>query len=167
MNKEIKWYAVHTRPRWEKKVAGILHKKGIEFYCPLNKILRQWADRKKFVFEPLFTGYVFIRSTEEEHLKVKQTAGVINIVYWLGKPAVVKDAEIDAIKKFLDNYNNVQVQKTQININDKVRIIHGPLIYLEGHVMNIMKHSIKILLPSLGFAMIAQLEYSSVEKMPN
>jgi hypothetical protein len=52
---ETKWYAVYTRPRWEKKVAEILTDKKIENYCPLNKVVRQWSDRKKIVHEPLFT----------------------------------------------------------------------------------------------------------------
>ncbi|HCY90719.1 MAG TPA: antitermination protein NusG, partial [Chitinophagaceae bacterium] len=47
------WYVVYTRPRWEKKVALNLAQKGIEHYCPLNKVRKQWSDRKKMVLEPL------------------------------------------------------------------------------------------------------------------
>ncbi|HMJ47328.1 MAG TPA: transcription termination/antitermination NusG family protein, partial [Ferruginibacter sp.] len=57
MNK--KWYVVYTRPRWEKKVAATLDERGVENYCPLNRVNRQWSDRKKVVLEPLFKGYVF------------------------------------------------------------------------------------------------------------
>jgi len=86
------WYAVHTRPRWEKKVAGQLAKKRLEYYCPLNKVQRQWSDRKKIILEPLFTSYVFVRLSETEHLPVLQTDGVLSFVYWLKKPAVIQDA---------------------------------------------------------------------------
>src|ERR1700733_7578238 len=91
------WYAVHTRPRWEKKVAGLLAKKKLEFYCPLNKVQRQWSDRKKIVTEPLFSSYVFVHIDETEQVPVRVTDGVINFVYWLGKPAVVRNEEILAI----------------------------------------------------------------------
>ncbi|MEY4660481.1 MAG: hypothetical protein RLZZ42_433, partial [Bacteroidota bacterium] len=55
-----KWFAVYTRSRCEKKVAQMLTKRGIVNYCPLNKKLRQWSDRKKYIFEPLFPSYVFV-----------------------------------------------------------------------------------------------------------
>ena len=48
------WHAVYTKPRWEKKVAALLDAKGIEYYCPLNRVVKQWSDRKKTVLEPLF-----------------------------------------------------------------------------------------------------------------
>ncbi|MEO6221006.1 MAG: transcription termination/antitermination NusG family protein, partial [Ginsengibacter sp.] len=56
MISEKTWYVVYTRPRWEKKIAENLLRLGIEHYCPLNKVTRQWSDRKKKVLEPLFKG---------------------------------------------------------------------------------------------------------------
>ena len=84
MNEEKKWYVVYTRPRWEKKVSGILMSRGIEYYCPLNKVMKQWSDRKKIVLEPLFKGYVFIKIPESLKWEVKSVEGVLNYVYWLG-----------------------------------------------------------------------------------
>ena len=103
MTKEPKWYAVYTKPRWEKKVAELLARQGMEQYCPLNKVQRQWSDRKKTIEEPLFKSYVFIHVKEDALLNVKQTDGVINLLYWLGKPAVIKDFEIEAIRNFLSS----------------------------------------------------------------
>src|SRR6188768_4001625 len=108
---EAKWYAVYTKPRWEKKVADLLTKKGLTNYCPLNKVRKQWADRKKTVYEPLFTSYVFVYVTELEHLILKKTSGVINLVYWLGKPALIRDEEILTIKNFLEGHINVKLEK--------------------------------------------------------
>src|SRR3954463_15590086 len=167
MDKELKWYAVHTRQRWEKKVAHLLEKKGIEQYCPLNKVTRQWSDRKKVVLEPLFNSYVFIRVTEADHLKVKQTDGVFSLVHWLGKPAVIKDEEIETIKRFLNDHQNVQLEKAAVNINDNVRIIQGPLLSMEGSILEIMNHSVKVFLPSLGYSMTAKIQRSHVEKVFN
>lgn len=165
MNNELKWYAVYTRPRWEKKVADLLERKGVEHYCPLNKVQRQWSDRKKLVLEPLFTSYVFIRVSEADHLRVKQTDGVINLVYWLGKPAVIKDAEIAAIRRFLNDYHNVQLERATVNVSDTVRIVQGPLLSMEGSVVEVMTHTVKVLLPSLGFTMTAQVQRSHIEKI--
>ena len=48
-----KWYAVYTRPRFEKQVGQRLLEEGIEAYVPLIKTMRQWSDRKKVVELPL------------------------------------------------------------------------------------------------------------------
>ncbi len=157
------WYAVYTRPRWEKKASELLSKKQIENYCPLNQVVRKWSDRKKVIYEPLFTSYVFINAAEQEHSVVKQTDGVLNFVYWLGKPAIIKEAEIDTIKNFLSEYKNVRLEQTEVNIHDTVRINSGPFMQREGDVMEVKNKSVKIYLPSLGYAMIAEIEKTNVE----
>jgi transcription antitermination factor NusG len=157
------WYALYTRPRWEKKVADLLEKKKVEVYCPLNKVQKQWADRRKIVFEPLFTSYVFVFVSEQEHLSIKQTDGVVNFVYWLNRPAVIRNEEIDTIKKFLHEYDHVSVEKTQVNLNDKVRIINGPLMMWEGNVVEIRTNTVKISLPSLGQTLVAEIRKENLE----
>jgi len=162
MNEIMKWFAVYTRPRSEKKVAEILTRRKIENYCPINKIVRQWSDRKKVVHEPLFTSYVFARVSESNVTALKQTNGVINLVYWLGKPAVIRDLEIEAVRKFLSEYSNIKLQKTPVTINDHVRVLSGPLMDLEGKVLSIGSNTVKLALPSLGYMMFAELETSNV-----
>ena len=162
---EKKWYAVYTRMRWEKKVAELLTKKQIENYCPLNKVVRQWADRKKIVLEPLFTSYVFVRTTEANHIDLKKTDGVINMVYWLGKPAVIRDNEIDIIRSFLDDYRDINLEKTPVNINDLVRVISGPFMDYQGQVIAVKTKTVKIVLPSLGFIMSAEVGTANVKRL--
>jgi transcription antitermination factor NusG len=65
-----KWYAIYTRPRWEKKVNFLLQGKGIESYCPLNKVRRKWSDRIKTIEEPLFKSYVFVKIDESSILYI-------------------------------------------------------------------------------------------------
>ena len=154
---------MYTKPRWEKKVAELLTKKKIESYCPLNRVRRQWADRKKIVLEPLFTSYVFARVCENEHVPLLQTAGIINLVYWLGTPAVIRDVEIDVIKRFLDEHSDVQLERTKVNVNDIVRVISGPLMEHEGRVVSVKNKTVKISLPSLGYIMAAEVEAANIE----
>ncbi len=75
-----KWFAIYTRPRWEKKVHILLMQKGIESYCPLNKVRRRWSDRIKLVEEPLFKSYVFVKTDEAGRTPVRMTDGVVNFV---------------------------------------------------------------------------------------
>ena len=157
------WYALYTKPRWEKKVAALLTQKGLENYCPLNKVLKQWHDRKKLVEEPLFSSYVFVFVTPTEVAEIKKTEGIINFVYWLGKPAVVREEEITAIKNFLGEHKEVRLEKARINVDDRVQIIQGQLMHKEGTVMEIYHKTVRVLLPTLGFALVAQVEKSSIE----
>jgi transcription antitermination factor NusG len=163
MNSEKKWYALYTRVRWEKKVAALLTKKNIENYCPQTKVEKQWADRKKVILEPLFTSYVFVRVATIDHSFLRNTDGVVNIVYWLNKPAIIENAEIDTIKQFLDEYTNVSVSKAHVNINDTVKIVSGALTDQVGRVVAVSNTTVKVSLPSLGFIMSAELPVRKVQ----
>src|SRR4028119_578465 len=165
MTKESKWYAVYTKPRWEKKVADLLTRKQIENYCPLNKVQRQWSDRKKIILEPLFQSYVFVKIPGDMQSLVRDTSGILNFVYWLRKPAMIRDEEIDVIKRFMNEYKNVQLEKAEVNLNDKVRIIGGPLMMREGNVLEVKNKTVKVLLPSLGYALVAEIEKMNLERV--
>jgi transcription antitermination factor NusG len=158
-----KWYAVYTKPRCEKKVADLLSKKNIENYCPLNKVQKQWSDRKKIILEPLFNSYVFVRILSDEHLAVRQTYGILNFVYWLNKPALVRNDEIELIKRFLNEYKSVRLVKATVNVSDTIRVVSGPFMELQGNVISVKNKTIKIILPSLGYWMHAEVESSNVE----
>jgi transcription antitermination factor NusG len=160
---EPNWYAIYTRPRWEKKVVRQLEEEGVEHYCPLVKAERQWSDRRKIILEPLFSGYVFVRVNERDTAPVRKLDGCINFVYWLSKPAIIRAEEIDAIRQFLLDYERVQVEKTRVNLDDRVKIINGPFIEKEGKVVGIKSRTVKVLLPSLGFALVAELEKQNVQ----
>jgi transcription antitermination factor NusG len=163
MKPSSSWYAVYTKPKWEKKVAELLTRKKIETYCPLNKVLKQWHDRKKLVEEPLFTSYVFVCVSATELTEVRKTDGIINFVYWLGKPAAIREEEITTIKRFLGEHGAVNLERTRIRVNDQVQVIHGPLMHKEGTVLEVHRKTIRVLLPSLGYALVAQVEKTSVE----
>jgi transcriptional antiterminator NusG len=164
MKTALQWYALYTRPCWEKRVAELLSQQQIENYCPLQKVLRQWSDRKKVIQEPLFKSYVFVRVPESGKLTVRQTDGVLNFVNYLGKPAIIRDEEIDRVKQFLNDYKNVRVENIALYVNDQVRVIGGPFMMMKGNVVEVKRKTVKVLLPSLGFALTAEVEIANLEK---
>ena len=157
-----KWYALYTRPRWEKKVNNLLLQKGIESYCPLNKIRRKWSDRIKTVEEPLFKSYVFVKIKEEERTAVRMTNGVVNFVYWNGKPAIIKEKEIQTIKRFLDEYETVEAIKMEVATDDRVRVVAGPMMDQEGKVLEVKNKTAKVCIDSLGYLLIAYIDKSKL-----
>jgi transcription antitermination factor NusG len=153
-----KWYAIYTRPRWEKKVNQLLLEKGVESYCPLNKIRRKWSDRLKIVEEPLFKSYVFVKVQDGERSAVRTTNGVINFVYWDKKPAVIKEKEINAIRRFLDEHENVHVHPIDLKLNQRVKVIAGSLMDQEGKVLDVRHKVVKVAIDSLGYILIAYID---------
>ena len=117
----------------------------------------------KLVEEPLFKSYVFVKIGEDERSAVRMTTGVINFVYWNGKPAVVKDREIQAIRLFLNEHENVQVQKIDVLPDQRVRVISGPLMDHEGKVVSVTPKTVRIAIESLGYMLVA-LDKSKVAR---
>ena len=157
------WYAVHTRPRWEKKVASLLENKGYEYYCPLNKVTRQWSDRKKVVLEPLFKGYVFVQVAEEKKWELMNINGIVNYVYWLGKPARIPEKEIETIRKFLNEFSEVEVQEGMLPVNSTVRIKQGVLMNYQGLLLEINGNKAKVKIESMGIQLSAVFDKKNLE----
>jgi len=159
------WYAVYTRPRWEKKVNALFAEKGIESFCPLNKVHKQWSDRVKLVEEPLFKSYVFVHVPRDEQAEVRLVNGVLNFVYWLGKPAVIKQVEIDRIKRFLNQHENVSVESLQLKPNDNVVIRSGILMDKKAKVLQAFGNRVEVAIESLGYKLVAYVKRKDVEVM--
>jgi transcription antitermination factor NusG len=149
------WYVLYTRPRWEKKVAELLTTAGIENYCPLNKVTRQWSDREKVIFEPFFKSYVFVRVSENHKWGVMKFPGIVNYVHWLGKPAVVPNNEIESVKVFLSEHERVYVKRLDLEAGQKIKVTRGVFLNLEGTIVALKGKQVQIQIPSLGIALVA------------
>jgi transcription antitermination factor NusG len=158
------WYAVYTKPRWEKKVALLLSEKGVENYCPLNKVIKQWSDRRKVILEPVFKSYVFVKVEDDKKWDLKKINGIINYVYWLGKPAVIKEEEINTIRKFLNEFSDVQVSDDRgLKINSKVRIKQGLMMNYHGMLVELTGNRAKVRIESMGISLHAQFDKKNLE----
>lgn len=159
------WYVVYTRPRWEKKVAENLAEAAVEHYCPLHKISRQWSDRIKVVQEPLFKGYVFVYISEGEKLLVKEINGILNFVNWLGKPALVRETEIVAIKRFLNDFEEVAVISEKINKKDLVKVAAGIMMNYYGTVIEVKGNYAVLNIESMGLSLQATFSTRQLRKI--
>ena len=157
------WYVVYTKPRWEKKVSLSLQNKGIEYYCPLNRVIKQWSDRKKIISEPLFKGYVFIKIPEALKWDIKKIDGILNYVYWLGKPARVKETEIDTIRKFLQEFRDVEVVDQQLTVHSKVLIKQGVLMNFHGIIVEVIGNRARVSIDSMGIRLSALFDKKNLE----
>ena len=156
-----KWYIVYTRPGQEKRVAESLSRKKIECYCPLNSTTHLPVYRKKTIHEVLFCSYSFVRICETEIPELRKIHGVINLVFWLNKPVIVPDHEIDIIREFLNEYKNVTLEK--IGIDEKVKFPNTLLAENKNGGMYTTSNTANAILPSLGYVMTAETRAATIE----
>jgi transcription antitermination factor NusG len=157
-----KWYVVYTKPRWEKKVYGLMAERGMEAYCPLNRVRKKWSDRVKWVEEPLFKSYVFVKAEEMEWQNVRFINGVVNFVYWLGKPAIVKDKEIEIIRKFLNEYDEVWAEPIGLQKDAKVTIRRGAFMDKQARIVKVLNNKVRVIIESIGYSLVAVIDKSNL-----
>jgi transcription antitermination factor NusG len=141
LNDEKKWYVIHTKPKNEKKVFEQIVKKEIEVYLPLVQTIRYWSDRKKKLLIPLFPGYVFVNTNEEERKKaISNTYGAMRYVMYQRRPAIISDFEIKNIKLSLQAPEKIKIEEKQMTEGDLVEITEGIFRGLTGYISEIRGH---------------------------
>ena len=141
--------------------------KHIENYLPLQRVIRQWSDRRKVVHEPLFKSYLFVKIDETEKESVRRIPGVMNFVYWLGKPAIIRETEIDSIRSFIGEFSNIKVENFIPEIDGSIRIESGPFADHTGKIIDVNKNKVRILIESLGCYLIADITRNKVLNLPD
>jgi transcription antitermination factor NusG len=151
------WYAVYTKPRWEKKVANLLTQKKIVNYCPVQTVIKVWTDRKKKIEQPLLPSYVFVKaSTEEEKEEIRRVDGIVNFVYWLNKPAVIKDVEIKRLIEFTEKHagSDILMEQLELTKGSKMVIETGIFKGKKATIKEVKKDSIEFVLDDLGIRLV-------------
>ncbi|MEO7975799.1 UpxY family transcription antiterminator [Flavobacterium sp.] len=146
----MNWYVVYTKPKWEKKVAEKLNQMGIECYCPVITQIKQWSDRKKKVEVPLFNSYIFVQLPDAGRNSVFQVVGVIRYLFWLGKPAIVRNEEIEIIKKSILDINICDVMVLPYKKGDRIKLETGVFSNQDAIIQEISKTHYILVLESLG-----------------
>jgi transcriptional antiterminator RfaH len=143
------WFVIYTKSRNEKKVAELLQKNGVEVFCPLVKLKKNWSDRKKIVETPLFNSYVFVNLSEKDRNVVFYVPGVIRYLFWLKKPAIVKDSEIESLKTILhETMDSFTIENYQIG--DTVKISEGVFKGVDGVIEKQSKNKLHVILENVG-----------------
>ena len=156
------WYVLYTKPKNEKKVAERLTAAGYNVYCPLHKVKRQWSDRVKIIEEPLFKGYLFIQVEDHKRDQVFSFPGTVRYLFWLRRPAVVRDAEIKTIQKWLGEYAHEDIDISDILPGDYVRITSGPFTGEQAVLLDKTNKKAIVQLKELGIQLSLSLTNSGL-----
>lgn len=159
------WYALFTRHQHEKYVAHSLTAKGFNVYLPLYRATRRWQDREKQLCLPLFSGYVFLCEGMDRQLQVLMTPGILHIVACGGRPAIVPQEQLDAVRRMLESSQRVEPHPF-LNRGDRVRVVSGPLFGLEG-VFARTKAATRLVISMelLGRSAVVEIDAAQVERI--
>lgn len=158
----MSWYVLYTKSRTEKAVADKLKERGIEVYCPLVKTKRKWSDRMKTVEEPLFRSYCFVNLEEQQRAQVFGVPGIVRYLFWMNKPAVVRDSEIEIIRRMLKETDNNHIQVETFSASDRIKIKSGSFQNIEGNVMNQQGKTLQVFIDSLQMVIRVDLSRTLV-----
>ena len=152
----MNWYVLHTRPRCEKKAEEQLLSLGINAYCPTYKQIKFWSDRKKRIDVPVLPSMVLVNIDDKEINRVFESSSVVRYMFWLGKRAIVRQKEVDILKKYLDGYYNLNVsdvKKVKVGDNFKLSSFNNE----KGIVSRISNNNVWIYLKSIGYSVKLKL----------
>ncbi len=147
-----KWYGIYTKIDCERKVSDFLTRRHIENYYPATILAPRgnfrWQNSKNL----LFPSYLFVKTEEDKLDAIRNFPGVINLLFWLGKPVVIQDKEIEAIKILSGENLNIKIQQTKIEFE---KISFGP-VFLYSDNQGIK--TLKLFLPSIGYVLTTEIE---------
>ena len=159
------WHVLYTKPRHEKKVAERLTEAGYKVYCPLHKVRRQWSDRVKVVEEPLFRGYIFIKIQDAKRDEVFTFPGTVRYLFWLRRPAIVREEEISLIQKWLGEYDHEQIDISDIQPGDLVRITSGRFMNEQAVLIDRNRSRAVVQLKELGIQLNLSLSNNELQRL--
>jgi transcription antitermination factor NusG len=162
----LAWAVVYTRSRAEKQLHDLIQEQGIECYLPLRRVLKQWSDRKKWVEEPLFSSYLFVRISEKEKFKVLNTPGAVRYITFEGRIARVREEEINWIKRLTAYEPELEAVAGHIEKGSPVSIKEGSLMGLQGELISYRSsRRVVVRVESIGQSIVVSIPFGCIEPL--
>ena len=153
------WFAIYTKPRREKKAYDRFLQSGIESYLPLVKTLKQWSDRKKWVEEPLFRSYVFVKVSEREYYDaLNANPHTVRYITFEGKAVPIPPVQIEAMKSYIEQGDFGERDLSGLEPGQKIEVTLGPMRGLRGRLVRIAsKQKVRVEIDGVGKALYLEV----------
>ena len=151
------WYVFYVTAKHERKVEKLLIRDGYTSYLPLIITLKQWAQRKKYVEEPLLKSYIFVKIKKNQIYDVLQTPSIVTYIRFMGEPAVVPQEQIDLIKDLIENKTKFNISNEKVKIGELITLKSGPFTGYKG-VVKEFRGSKKLLVSLESIAFTLEIE---------
>jgi len=128
---DLRWFAVQTRHRHEKKIAERLHQEDIETFLQVHRAIHRWKNGVNAQVEmPLFSGYLFTRIHGAQRILLLRHPGVIAIAASSTSPTPIPDDEIAQIRRAAETVK--AEPHPYLAVGQRVKIVEGALRGMEG-----------------------------------
>ncbi len=167
------WYVAIVKHNTEKNCADKLAKLGIHNYVPIQTEYRVWKNgRKSKVDRVVIPSTVFINCTEQERREIVKLPFINRFmtnkagksIESNNKPiAIIPNNQLERLK-FMLNQSDIPVEivANSYTLGDKVRVIRGNLIGLEGVVIG-LKNTKSEVLVSIDILGCARLSIDNID----
>lgn len=163
----VRWYAAYTAPSREKRVFESLSMRQVESFLPLYRSPRKWKNGCRVELErPLFPGYVFVRISVTERIRVLEVPSVVSIVSRGRVPEPLQDDAIEILR------TNLHLRRAEphsyLVVGEKVSICAGPFAGLSGIVLR-KKGSLRVVinLDLLTQSIAVEVDTDDLEAVPS
>jgi transcription antitermination factor NusG len=133
------WCALWTHAHCEQLVHDQLEAKQFNVFLPMLMVWSRRGGRRHQIQVPMFPGYLFVRHVIDKasYIEILKTKGLTRILgeRW-DRPAIVADAEIDAVHRLLETGLPL-LAHPYLQEGQRVRIVDGPLADLEGILVDV------------------------------
>ena len=157
------WWVAHTKSRNEKALAQDLIAKEIPYFLPMSWNVRRHRERTFKSLLPVFTGYMFFCGEDldrVEVLKTNRVAGILDVVDQIKLVGELSQIE-QALRAGAPLLPHDYIKKGQW-----CRVIAGPLMGLEGIVLEVRKVTRLILqIERLGQATCVEIDVNMIERI--
>ena len=151
LQSQKKWYVIVSKAIHYKKSATILERFAVPYYLPVQRQLRYWSDRKKWVNVPILSPYLFLFTTEQQRKVIFPSGNHFRFLTCEWKAVTVKEEEIEKIKLLCSHTADMKIEQHPLKKGELVEIIKGPLAGMNGYaVRENGKHRFLIQILSLG-----------------
>lgn len=140
------WYALYTRPCWEKRISNALEAHSLEVYLPTQRVWDRRAREPKQIEAPVFPNYLFVRCHLDGHVwnTVRRTMGVVRILGYDAVPTPIPDHEIDSLRVVLQAQPNIEGHP-RLRKGDTVEVVKGPMKGVIGTLIEVGRNRHKLL----------------------
>jgi transcriptional antiterminator RfaH len=163
------WYAVYTKPRAERKLRDILDNLSIENYLPLVRARKRWSDRYKWVEEPAFASYIFVRiNFNEQALSVQKQPQTLKFVRSGVNAIEISDNDVELLRLALENYAELLTIRdtSTLEAGQTVRIKDGPFAGKEAVIARIQGRTmILVAFPALNKSVQVEIPVGQIGKL--
>lgn len=154
------WYVLYVKPKQEFKVEERIKNSNldVEVFCPSLTTIKLWSDRKKKVRVPLLSSVVLIKSEDSNRKFVFSIPGCVRYLFWLGKPAIVKDQEIEQLRLISACKNAESHEVEALKPGNSIDLAPFGFKDTNGIIEKISNNVCWVVLESLGFIVKVNLK---------